>query len=79
MFYLYDIFRSVQAIFWFTPQRKEVYGSAYLFMHDNCWWCGVGTGLCCCSVAVLQGLCFILALCEYCVKNLDIADRLVMA
>jgi hypothetical protein len=32
-----------------------------------------------CSAGVLQGLCFVLALCKYCVKNLDIADRLVIA
>jgi hypothetical protein len=32
-----------------------------------------------CLVRVLQGLCFVLALCEYCVKNWDIADRLVIA
>lgn len=32
-----------------------------------------------CSVGVLQGLCFVLALCEYYVKNWDIAYRLVIA
>lgn len=32
-----------------------------------------------CSVGVLQGLCFVLALCEYYVKNWDIADRLIIA